>query len=71
MVEPKVTIIPGGRASGEEVRVGRGGAVPPHAGDLLSRKDVGPATPSFLRVAGGVGVLLLSRIKAHSAPFES
>lgn len=51
--------------------MGRGGAVPPQAGDLLSRKDVGPATPSFLRVAGGVGVLLLPKDQGSQRPFES
>ena len=44
--------------------------MPPH-GDPLSRKDVGPATASFLRVAGGVGVLLLPKDQGSQRPFES
>ena len=52
--------------------MGRGGAVSPHAaGDPLSRKDVGLATPNFLRVAGGVGVLLLSKDQGSQRPLES
>ena len=44
--------------------------MPPH-GDPLSRKDVGHATASFLRVAGGVGVLLLPKDQGSQRPFES
>lgn len=51
--------------------MGRGGAVSPHAaGDPLSRKDDGLATPNFLRVAGGVGVLLSKDQDSHR-PLES
>lgn len=62
-------IIPGGRASGEEVRVGEGrGSAPARRGPAL-RKGRWPCNPE-LSGSRRVGVLLLPKDQGHSAPLS-